>query len=73
MTDLFSAAKPRPHTDAAGRLITLCAVPGCRRPAVRGEGVSLLRYLRTGDARALGTWWCGDHWRERTTRRETAA
>jgi len=66
MSDLFSAANPRPHTDPSGHLVTPCAVPGCRRPAVRGEGVHLLHFLRKGDARALGTWWCTEHWREHT-------
>jgi hypothetical protein len=47
-----------------GRLITRCAVPGCDRPAVRGEGVTLRRALETRAARDLGVWWCGVHWRE---------
>ena len=30
----------RPWIDDAGRLITVCAVPGCEEPAVHGAGCS---------------------------------
>lgn len=50
-----------PYFEANGRFIHWCQHPGCARWGSSGTGVSLLRYLRTGVGKWLGTWFCEEH------------